>query len=121
MNHSRPYLPASLATCLRSSWRSSVSVNVAHACSSSSFVNYGQDLAGRDLRPGLDVELGDRAVGRRGDGVLHLHGLEHEHDVARLTSSPSATATLTTVPGIGASRLAARHRVGGIGEARHLA
>ena len=43
---------------------------------------------------------------RRRHGVLHLHRLEHEHGLARAsTSAPFSTATLTTVPGIGASRL----------------
>ena len=40
------------------------------------------------------------------DGVLHLHRLEHQHRLAgRDRASPFATATRTTVPGIGASRL----------------
>lgn len=38
----------------------------------------GDDLAGGDLLPRRDAEPGDGAAGGRGDGVLHLHGLQDD-------------------------------------------
>ena len=41
---------------------------------------YGADV---DLLAGRDVEFGEHAVGGRGDGVLHLHGLQPDQRLAR--------------------------------------
>ena len=83
--------------------------------------DYCQDLPGRDLRPGLDVDLGDRAVVRRGHGVLHLHRLEHEDDVAGGDLRPGLDRDPDDRAGHRREQRAARDRVGGVGEARQQA
>ena len=42
----------------------------------------GEDGADVDLLAGVDVQFGEHAVGRRGDGVLHLHRLQPDHRLA---------------------------------------
>ena len=129
VNQSRPYLPASLATCVRSSWRSSDSVNGVSVDVLMRWLlrgiprgfHDGEDLAGGDLLAGGDVDLGDGARGRGGDGVLHLHGLEDEDDVARSDVLAVGDGDLDDRAGHRREQAAARHRVGRVGEARDLA
>ena len=68
-------------------------------------VDDGEHGAGLDLVAGVDVQLGDDAGGRGGDAVLHLHRLQPEQGLpGRRPGRPRrASATRTTVPGIGAS------------------
>ncbi len=59
-------------------------------------------LAVRDALPRRDAELGDDAVARRGDLVLHLHRLDHaDHLARRRPDRRPRRATLRTVPCIG--------------------
>ena len=103
VNQSRPYFDASLATCR---------AQLLPLLGLGEGVSVCLLTVGEPGPPGAtccadgDVDLGDRAVVRRGHGVLHLHRLEHQHGVARRHVGAGSTATtLTTVPGIGASRL----------------
>ena len=98
--------------------RSSVSVKRGHSVCPS---DYCQDFPGRDLRAGLDVDLGDRAGVRRGHGVLHLHGLEHEDDVAGGDLRPGLDRDPDDRAGHRREQRAARDRVGGVGEPRQQA
>ena len=50
----------------------------------------------------IDADFPDSAVSRSFDDILHLHGFQHQDRVALLIACPSATATLSTRPGIGA-------------------
>ena len=110
VKYSRPYLPGQLGDLLAELGALLGLGERGHVLSAgvslgSTSVDDGQDFSGGDLRAGPDVDLGDRAGRRRGHGVLHLHRLEHEDDAPAATCWPASTATFTTVPGIGASRL----------------
>ena len=67
--------------------------------------------------PALDVHLGHGAVRRGPHLVLHLHGLDGDQGVAGGDRRrPTATATLTTVPGNGATRAPAASWLPGSGK-----
>ena len=103
MKYSRPYFEASLATCLRSSWRSSDSVNDASCCLLLSTTASTSPAA--TCVPGwMLISVTVPACGALTVCCIFMASSTSTASPAA-TSAPCSTRTLTTVPGIGASRL----------------
>ncbi len=119
VKYSRPYLPASFATSLRSAWRSSDSLKLLLTlCLLRCFLDHCQDLTGGDLRTGLHVDLGHRARAGCPDGVLHLHRLEDEHRLPGLDLLALLDRDADDGAGHRRQQAAARDRVGRVDEPR---
>src|SRR4051794_25996603 len=100
---------------MRSALRSSVSVKAVSVIGVLLLYD-GEHLAGCDLPAHSHRELTDHAVVRRGDGVLHLHRLEHEHRVTGVNSLTLLDGEAYDDPGHRREQRAAGDLVGGIGE-----
>jgi hypothetical protein len=80
-------------------------------------VSFSSSAPSATWSPGAYSSSATGAIGRRGDGVLHLHGLHHGQRLALGHRSPALTANDTTLPGMGAVRRPGlRMRLAGMGQ-----